>query len=463
MIRLRDCFCVATLEEGKVLRGVDILIRGNRIERITPAGRPGACPEPAAGAPAAEAVEEIDCSRHVVVPGFINTHHHFCQTLTRALPAVQNAPLFDWLVHLYEVWKGIDAEAVRLSSLLAMGELLKTGCTCTTDHHYLYPRGFREDLTGLQFEAARTLGMRFAACRGSMSRSRKDGGLPPDSVVQTEEEILEDSRRVIARYHDPDPLAMRKVMLAPCSPFSVSRGLMVRTAELAREHGVRLHTHLAETRDEEEYCLATYGRRPLALMADWGFIGRDVSYAHGIHFDDGELDLLAATGTSVAHCPSSNMRLGSGIARVKEMLERGINVGLAVDGSASNDSSDYLGEMRAALLLQRVRYGAGALAAADVFRLATENGARLLGFSGLGRVREGWAADLAVFDVHRLEYAGALADPPAALLLAGISHQAAFTIVNGRLAVRDGRLVGIDEEILAREANRISSALVGKG
>jgi cytosine/adenosine deaminase-related metal-dependent hydrolase len=408
-------------------------------------------------------MEVLDCSRHVVVPGFVNTHHHFYQTLTRALPAAQNAKLFDWLVYLYEIWKGIDAEAVRLSSLLAMGELLKTGCTCTTDHHYLYPRGFQGDLTGIQFEAAEALGMRFAPCRGSMSRSRKDGGLPPDSVVQTEEEILEDSRRVIERYHDPDPLAMRKVLLAPCSPFSVSRELMGRTADLARAHGVRLHTHLAETLDEEAYCLAAYQRRPLHLMADWGFVGPDVSYAHGIHFDDPELDLLARTGTSVAHCPSSNMRLGSGIARVKDMLARGINVGLAVDGSASNDTSDYLGEMRAALLLQRVRGGADALSVAEVFRMATENGARLLGFGGLGRIREGWAADLAVFDVHRLEYAGALSDPLAALLLAGSSHQAAYTIVNGRVAVRDGRLVGIDEESLFQEANRASSALIGKG
>ncbi len=452
MIRLRDCFRVVTLDEERVLRGVDILIRGSRIERIAPAGE----------LPAAPGEETIDCSRHVVVPGFVNTHHHFYQTLTRALPAVQDAPLFDWLVHLYGVWKGIDAEAVRVSSLLAMGELLKTGCTCTTDHHYLYPRGFRGDLMGLQFEAARALGMRFAPCRGSMSRGRKDGGLPPDSVVQTEEEILEDSRRVIGLYHDPGPLAMRKVLLAPCSPFSVSGELMMRTAALARERGVRLHTHLAETRDEEDYCRGAYGRRPLELVADWGFIGPDVSYAHGIFFDDGELDLLARSGTSVAHCPSSNMRLGSGIARVREMLDRGVNVGLAVDGSASNDSSDYLGEMRAALLLQRVRGGAGALSVADVFRLATENGARLLGFSGLGRIREGWAADLAAFDVHRLEYAGALSDPQAALLLAGISHQVSCTIVDGKVVVRDGRLTGVDEDELTREANRVSAALLGK-
>jgi 8-oxoguanine deaminase len=315
----------------------------------------------------------------------------------------------------------------------------------------------------LQVEAAQRVGLRFAPTRGSMSLSRKDGGLPPDSVVQSDEEILADSERVIARYHDPEPLAMCKVALAPCSPFSVSRELMIETARLARRQGVRLHTHLAETREEDEYCLRTHGRRPLELMQEWEFTGADVSYAHGVHFTDEELAVLQSTGTAICHCPSSNMRLGSGIARVSEMLARGITVSLAVDGSASNDSSDYLGEMRQALLLQRVQGGADAITVPQVFGLATHGGARVLGFPLCGKLEEGWAADLALFDVQRLEYSGALADPLAALLLAGITHQAAWTIVNGRVVVERGRLSGVEEQELTERANRIAARLQAAG
>ncbi|MEW5815505.1 MAG: 8-oxoguanine deaminase [Spirochaetota bacterium] len=452
MILLKNCFHIATLDDNKRLSDFNILIKGNRIEKIEKSTlrKPGY---------QAESTDIIDCSKHVVVPGFVNTHHHFYQTLTRNLPAVQNSKLFDWLTYLYEIWKNIDAQAVLYSSLVAIGELLKTGCTCTTDHHYLYPKGFQGDLMGLQFEAAATLGIRFSPCRGSMSWSKKDGGLPPDAVVQTEEEILKDSRRVIEQYHDPDAFSMKKIMLAPCSPFSVTRDLLVESAGLARAMGVRLHTHLAETEDENEYCLKTHGKRPLALMEECEFIGEDVSYAHGIFFNDAELQTLARTKTSIAHCPSSNMRLGSGIARVKEMLELGINVGLAVDGSASNDSGDFLGEMRNALLLQRVRSGADALTAAKVFTMAAENGARLLNFPRIGKIKEGWAADLAIFNVHKLEYAGSLSDPLAALLFAGINHQTSYTVVNGRITVREGRLTGFDEDKLAAEANRISQTL----
>jgi 8-oxoguanine deaminase len=459
VILLKNCYSILG-PEGKTLEGRDILIEGNRIARVAPgiAARGADARDTGAG----RAAEVIDCSRFVVVPGFVNTHHHFYQTLTRCLPAVQNAKLFTWLKYLYEVWKFIDEEAVYWSSLAAMGELLKTGCTCSLNHHYLYPKGVTADLVGVQLEAASALGIRFCPCRGSMSLGVKDGGLPPDSVVQSEGEILADSARVIEKYHDGSELSMRRVLLAPCSPFSVSEGLMRETARLARMHGVRLHTHLAETADEDEYCLGRYGRRPLRLMTDLGFVGEDVSFAHGIFFTDEELGILARTGTSVAHCPSSNMRLGSGIARVREMLDLGVNVGLAVDGSASNDSGDFLGEMRAALLLQRVKYGADALTARDVFMIATENGARLLGYGKVGAVREGWAADLALFDVHRLEYAGALSDPAAALLFAGFDHGAAFTVVDGRVAVREGRLVGLDEEDVARRVNDVSRRLLGR-
>jgi cytosine/adenosine deaminase-related metal-dependent hydrolase len=281
--------------------------------------------------------------------------------------------------------------------------------------------------------------------------------------VQTEEQILSDSRRVIEKYHDPDPLAMRKVVLAPCSPFSVSKDLMVETARLARSHGVRLHTHLAETQDEDAYCLRTYGKRPLELMEEWEFIGEDVSYAHGIHFSDEELEVLRQSGTAICHCPSSNMRLGSGIARVKEMLELGITVSLAVDGSASNDASDFLGEMRQALFLQRIRYGADANTVPQIFALATTGGAEVLNFSKLGKIEQGWGADLALFDVHKIEYAGALSDPLAALLFAGVNHQTAYTIINGRIVVEQGRLVGADEDELTERANRIAARIQKTG
>ncbi len=449
MILLKGCLRVVRTRGGD-LSGVDVLIEGNRITRI------------AASIEAPSGAEVIDASRLVVVPGLVNTHHHFYQTLTRNIPAVQDAKLFDWLVYLYEVWKGLDEEAVYWSSMLALAELAKTGCTLTTDHHYLYPRGFGADIPSLQFEAAAKIGLRFAPTRGSMSRSKKDGGLPPDSVVQDEDEILAHCEATIGKFHDPAEDAMRKVALAPCSPFSVSEKSMREAAELARRYGVRLHTHLAETKDEDDFCVKTLGRRPLKVMEDCGFVGPDVWYAHGIFFTDEELDLLARTGTGVAHCPSSNMRLGSGIARVREMIDRGVPVGLAVDGSASNDSSDMLGEARQALLLQRVRYGSSGITAQEVWSIATEGGARILGYERAGRVEEGWLADLALFNVMKMEYAGALSDPAAALIFSGYDHGAEHVIVNGRFVVRDRRLVGADEEEIRRNADKAARRLLEK-
>jgi 8-oxoguanine deaminase len=446
-ILLKNCFYIFLSADEKSRQGDDILIRENRIAKIGPD-----ISDPAD--------REIDCSTCVVVPGFVNTHHHFYQALTRNLPAVQNAELFDWLVYLYEVWKHLDEEAIYYASLLAMGELLKTGCTCSTDHHYVYPQNVSGDLIGMQFEAAAKLGMRLSPTRGSMSLSKKDGGLPPDSVVQTEDEILQDCERVIQKYHDGKELAMRKIILAPCSPFSVTKELLKQTVNLARRHNVRLHTHLAETRDENEFCLEIYGCKPLKLMEQCGFIGNDVSYAHGIHFNDRELELLADTGTHIAHCPTSNMRLGSGICRVKEMLSLGINVGLAVDGSASNDSSDMLGEIRNALLLQRVHYGAAAMSPLDVMKMGTENGARLLGFEKVGKIRQGWAADVAIFNVGKLEYSGSLTDPLAAIIFSGYNHGVEYTIVNGKLAVERGNLTGFNEIELMNRCNHISQRML---
>lgn len=452
MILLKNCFFIASFDEDKSYYRTDILIDGNRIKKIGKELNTGSLLNPD--------TRLIDCSDLVVIPGLVNTHHHFYQTLTRNIKQVQNAKLFDWLVYLYEIWKNIDEEAVYYSSLIAMGELLKTGCTLSTDHHYLYPESFKGELMGIQFEAAEKLGIRFSPSRGSMSLSKKNGGLPPDSVVQTENEILADSLRVIEKYHDASEDSMRKIVLAPCSPFSVTKENMKETVKLARAYKVRLHTHLAETKDEEEFCNETFGKNPLALMEEVGFVGEDVFFAHGIHFNDEELKLLKDTNTSIAHCPSSNMRLGSGIARVREMLDMGINVGVGVDGSASNDSSDMLGELRNAMLLQRIKYGAAGLTAAEAFKMGIENGVRILNYNNLGKIKEGWLADLALFNINKLEYTGSLSDPLSALLFTGISHLTEYTIVNGKVVVDKGKLTGEDENMIIAKGNEISSELL---
>ena len=442
-VLLKNCYYIWPGIDSAPLENTDILIQGNRIKKIEKN--------------ITEDVQKvIDCSTHVVLPGLVNTHHHFYQTLTRNLPAVQNAKLFDWLVYLYDIWKHIDEEAVFFSSLLAMGELLKTGCTLSTDHHYLYPRGIDCDIMATQFKAAEILGLRFSPTRGSMSLGKKDGGLPPDSVVQDEETILLDSERVIHKFHDPGELSMKKIILAPCSPFSVTKNLMKETAALARRHNVRLHTHLAETADENKYCVSIYGQRPLALMEDCTFIGEDVSYAHGIFFNDDELMRLKETKTHIAHCPTSNMRLGSGICRVSDMRAHGINVALGVDGSASNDSSDMLGELRNGLLLARVKYGASAMSVDEILKMATQNGARLLNFERVGKIRLDYAADLAVFNINRMEYAGSLSDPAAALIFSGYNHATDYTLVNGKVVVDQGRLTGFNEDIIRDKANALS-------
>ena len=447
MIHIKNAEAVFIGAGEAVLRNADVLIDGKQILEVGRNLHPDS----------AENIRCIDGRGCVVTPGLVNTHHHFYQTFTRNLPPVQNAELFNWLLYLYEIWKYMDADCIWWSTALATAELLKTGCTTATDHLYLYPEQVSEDIMALQFDAAARTGIRFSPTRGSMSRSKKDGGLPPDSTVQDEKTILRDSERVIKEFHDSGSQAMQKVALAPCSPFSVSEQLMKDSAALARQYGVRLHTHLAETGDEDDYCVKIYKRRPLKLMEDCDFIGSDVWFAHGIHFNDEELDLLASTGTHVAHCPSSNMRLGSGICRVREMLDRGVNVALAVDGSASNDTSDMLGEVRAALMLQRVTKGAGALSADEAWKIATENGANLLGFSKVGRIQAGWAADLALFNVQSIPYVGALSDPAAALIFCGYNHQSAYTIVNGKIVVDQGQLVGIDEaELVAKASDEVN-------
>lgn len=399
------------------------------------------------------AVRTIEGSGYALYPGLVNTHHHFYQIFSRNLPEVQNLELFPWLKALYQIWKNLNAEVVYYSSLCGMGELLKCGCTTTTDHHYVFPAGCGLDLMDAQFAAADALGMRFHATRGSMDLSEKDGGLPPDSVVQTIDEILRDCEATVQKYHDDAPFSMHRVALAPCSPFSVSKELLAQSALLARKLGVRLHTHLAETKDEEQYMLEKEGIRPLAYMEQLGWVGEDVWYAHGIHFNDDELSLLADTGTGVAHCPVSNMKLASGVARVSEMVRRGIPVGLAVDGSASNDGSNLLEEMRVCYLLHRLNSGSDALSGYDVLKMATRGGTHLLGRDEIGRIAEGCAADFFMIDLNRLELVGAQFDPAAMLSTVGLKGAVDYTVVNGKVVVERGRLTGVDERRIAEKAN----------
>ena len=394
----------------------------------------------------------IDGSHMFCYPGLVNTHHHLYQVFSRNLPQVQNMELFDWLRTLYEIWKNLDADVIRLSSLTGMGELMKHGCTTCFDHHYVFPAG-SGDLLGAQFAAADELGIRMYASRGSMDLSKKDGGLPPDSVVQTVDEILRDSVHAFETYHDASYGAMHRVALAPCSPFSVSAELLRQSAVLARQYGVRLHTHLCETKDEEDFMLAREGVRPLAYMERLGWIGSDVWFAHGIHFNDEELRLLAQTGTGVAHCPISNMKLSSGVARIPEMLALGVPVGLAVDGSASNDGSSLLEELRVAYLLHRLTSSRKAPTGYDVLKMATRGSARLLGRDDIGQLSEGKCADLFMIDARRLELVGCGCDAGSVLGTVGVRGPVDYTVVQGRVTVEGGRLVTVDEARLAREAD----------
>lgn len=398
--------------------------------------------------------ETIDGRGMLCYPGLINTHHHLYQQFSRNLPQVQNMELFDWLTTLYEIWKNLDLDVIRLSSLTGMGELMKHGCTTCFDHHYVFPFG-AGDLLGAQFRAADELGMRFHASRGSMDLSKKDGGLPPDSVVQTVDEIMADSARVIEAYHDPSFGSMHQVALAPCSPFSVSEELLRQSAILARQYGVRLHTHLCETKDEENYLLAREGLRPLAYMEKLGWVGPDVWFAHGIHFNNEELRLLAETGTGVCHCPISNMKLSSGIARIPEMLALGVPVGLGVDGSASNDGSSLMEELRVAYLLHRLNSSKKAPSGYGVLKMATRGSARLLGRSDIGSLEAGKCADLFLIDSRRLELVGACSDPASVLATVGVRGPVDYTVVNGRVTVRHGQLTGIDEGKTASEARAV--------
>ncbi len=407
-----------------------------------------------------KADEIIDAEGMVVLPGFVNTHHHFFQTLTRNIPLVQDEELFKWLTNLYEVWREIPEEGFYISALIAMGELLLTGCTTTSDHLYLFPSKISKELIDLEIQAARELGIRFLAVRGSMSLGRSKGGLPPDDVVQTEDEILKDSERLIKEYHNTEKFSMTKVALAPCSPFSVTKELMKETASMARKYNVKAHTHIAETLDEEHFCIENYGKRPIALMEEVDWLGENFWYAHCVYLNKDEIKLMAETDTGVAHCPTSNLRLGSGIAPVSDMLDAGVRVGIAVDGSASNDSSNMLLEMRNALFVHRIKTGVKSMTAAKVYNMATQQGASILGWNEIGAIEPGKAADIAVFNLNKLGYAGSLSDPVAAILFSGDTQIAEYTVVNGKIVVRNGKLVTVNEADLFKKANKIAENIL---
>ena len=446
---IRNLRTAVTCDDGdRVLEGVDLLAQDGVIRAMGPDL-------------SANADTILDGTHYLAYPGLVNTHHHLYQIFSRNLAQVQNTELFDWLTALYGIWKNLDPEVIRLSTLVGCGELLKHGCTTCFDHHYVFPEG-SGDLLGAQFAAAEEIGIRFHASRGSMDLSQKDGGLPPDSVVQTVDAIMDDCRKAVETWHDPSFGSMRQVALAPCSPFSVSRELLRQSALLARQYGVRLHTHVAETKDEENYTLSHYGMRPLEYMASVGWTGSDVWYAHGIHFNDEELRVLAETGTGVAHCPISNMKLSSGVARIPEMLRLGVPVGLAVDGSASNDGSSLLEELRVCFLLHRLHSSADAPSGYDVLKMATRGSARLLGRDDIGQLAVGKCADLFLVDTRRLELTGAMDDPGAVLATVGLRGPVDYTVVGGRVVVKEGRLVNVDEAALAEAAGRCCAEYLAK-
>jgi 8-oxoguanine deaminase len=400
--------------------------------------------------------EVLDLTGHVILPGLVNTHHHLYQTLTRAVPAVQDADLFHWLTRLYPIWANMTPEAVYTSTLTGLAELARSGCTTVFDHLYIYPNGARLDD---EIRAAQEIGVRFHASRGSMSLGESQGGLPPDRVVEDETFILKDSQRLVEQYHDPRLGAMLRIVLAPCSPFSVTGELMRQSALLARDLGVRLHTHLAETIDEEAFCLEKFGHRPVAYMETLGWIGDDVWFAHSVHVNEAEIGLYAQTGCGVAHCPTSNMRLGSGIAPIRRMRAAGVKVGLGVDGSASNDSSHMVNEARQALLLARLAGDPAALTARQTLELATVGGAAVLGRDDIGSLAPGKCADFFALDLRRLDYAGALHDPVAAVIFCA-PQPADYTVINGRFIVKERQLTTVDTGPLIERHNRIAAEML---
>lgn len=446
----KNALIVATMDdERREIPDGAIFVRDNVIEQV------------GTGADLPQTADEVlDLSGHVVIPGLVNTHHHFYQTLTRAVPDAQNKELFDWLVTLYPIWARITPEGIRVSAQVAAAELALSGCTTASDHLYMLPNGTRLDD---EIEAVQQVGLRFHASRGSMSLGESHGGLPPDSLVEDEAAILADCQRVIETFHDNSRYSMLRITLAPCSPFSVTRDLMRESAALARSYpGVRLHTHLAETKPDVQYSLDQFGLLPGDYAEDVGWVGEDCWHAHCVHLTSEAITRFGRTGTGVAHCPGSNARLASGISPVVEMLHAGMPVGLGVDGSASNDSSHLLNEARMAMLFQRAKGDPAALTARQTLEIATLGGARVLGRDDIGALKPGMAADFVAFDVRGLGYAGALHDPVAALLFC-TSTNVAYNVTNGRVLVREGRLTTLEIEPVIERHNALARALINGG
>ena len=447
---IHNAHTIATLNDaGDEFRNASVFVRGNTIEAIGPAAQLPSTAD-----------RVIDAQHHVVIPGMVNTHHHMSQSLTRAIPGVQNAELFSWLTGLYPIWAGLQPDMIYASTQTAMAELLLSGCTTSSDHLYIYPNGVKLDDC---IAAAQEIGMRFVATRGSMSVGQSKGGLPPDRVVEQEDAILKDTQRLIERYHDASHGAMTQVAVAPCSPFSVSQDLMRLSAEMARHYGVRLHTHLAENDHDIAYSLEKFNRTPTQYAEDLGWLGHDVWHAHCVKLDDEGISLFAATRTGIAHCPCSNMRLASGIAPIRKMIEAGVPVGLGVDGSASNDAAHMVNEARQAMLLARLRkslegpqvsaegktiFGCDTapmeMTARDALKLATRGGAEVLGRKDIGQLSVGYCADMALFDLRNLSFAGGAVHDAIGSLMLCASAPAAYTVVNGRVVVSEGQLASVD-------------------
>ncbi|SFU81678.1 8-oxoguanine deaminase [Pseudoduganella namucuonensis] len=442
---IKNARVVVTMDEQR--REIDngaVFVRGNVIEQVGPTSE---LPQ--------VADEVIDAAGQVVMPGLVNTHHHMYQSLTRVIPAAQNGELFNWLTNLYPIWANLNSEMVRVSTLTAMSELILSGCTTSSDHLYIYPNNCRLDDS---IEAARQIGMRFHAARGSMSVGQSKGGLPPDRVVEDEGAILKDTQRLIETYHDAGRHAMQRIVVAPCSPFSVSRDLMKESAAMARSFGVSLHTHLAENANDIAYSREKFNMTPAEYAEDCGWVGHDVWHAHCVQLDDDGVYMFAKTGTGIAHCPCSNMRLASGIAPIRKMIDAGVPVGLGVDGCASNDAGHMLGEARQAMLLQRVGYGPDAMTARQALEIATLGGAKVLNRDDIGALKPGMAADIVMFKLDQIGFAGALHDPVAALVFCTPSN-VSYSIINGKVVVKDGLLRTVDLPLVIERHNALASEL----
>ncbi len=451
-ILIKNPLVVATQNQNKdELRNTNILIEGNLIKSMNYQPKKG------------ETFDKIvDATGKLAMPGMVNCHHHLYQTLTRNVPKMQDQELFPWLVNHYELWRELTSEGVYISAKVGLLELLLTGCTTSTDHMYLFPRHTDGKLIDQEIRAAQELGIRFQPTRGSMTLSTKDGGLPPDDVVQDEDEILQDSKRLIEKYHDPSFGAMLRISLAPCSPFSVTGKQMKSVAEFAKANNLMIHTHLAETKDEENFCIEKFGARPAKYLDDLGWIAENSWTAHSIHLSDDEIKTMGSRKMGISHCPSSNMRLGSGIARIREMLDAGVCVGLGVDGSASNDSSNMLTEARLAMLLSRLREDKkNWLTARDVLWIATKGGALALGRDDIGSLEVGKCADIVLYDMQRIAYAGGMSDPVAALIFCQDTACVDTSIINGKVVIENGKH-NFELAPLIKKQNELAAELIAK-